>query len=138
MSLRDSLLAALVATIWGFNFVVIDWGMDGVPPLVFVAIRFAAVVVPAVFLVARPAAPWRTVVAVGLFMSLGQFGLPVRRDGRRAQPGPGRAGAAGAGDLHDRDRRRRTPRAPNLAQVVGVAVGSVGLRGGRLSVAAAT
>jgi len=75
MSLRDSLLAALVATIWGFNFVVIDWGMDGVPPLVFVAVRFAAVVVPAIFLVTRPAAPWRTVVAVGLFMSLGQFGF---------------------------------------------------------------
>ena len=26
---RDSSLAALVATIWGFNFVVIDWGMNG-------------------------------------------------------------------------------------------------------------
>ena len=61
MSRRDSLLAALVATIWGFNFVVIDWGMDGVPPLVFVAVRFAAVVVPAIFLVRARAlrgAPW--------------------------------------------------------------------------------
>ena len=37
MNRRDSLLAALVATIWGFNFVVIDWGMDGIPPLLFVA-----------------------------------------------------------------------------------------------------
>ncbi len=72
---RDSLLAALVATIWGFNFVVIDWGMAGVPPLLFVAIRFTAVVVPAVLLVPRPAAGWRVVVAVGAFMSLGQFGL---------------------------------------------------------------
>ena len=78
MSPRHAFLAALVATIWGFNFVVIEWGLDdaaGVPPLLFVAIRFAAVVVPAVFLVPRPQAPWRTVVAVGLFMSLGQFGL---------------------------------------------------------------
>jgi O-acetylserine/cysteine efflux transporter len=72
---RDSLMAALVATIWGINFVVISWGMEGVPPLLFAALRFAAVVVPAVFLVPRPQAPWRTVAAVGLFMSLGQFGL---------------------------------------------------------------
>lgn len=75
MDLRHSLLATLVAVIWGFNFVVIEWGMDGVPPLLFVALRFAAVVVPAVFLVPRPSASWRTVAAVGVFMSLGQFGL---------------------------------------------------------------
>lgn len=75
MDLRHSLLATLVAVIWGFNFVVIEWGMDGVPPLLFVALRFAAVVVPAVFLVPRPTASWQTVAAVGVFMSLGQFGL---------------------------------------------------------------
>lgn len=72
---RDSLLAALVATIWGFNFVVIEWGMDEVPPLLFVALRFVAVLLPAIFFVARPAAPWRSILAIGLFMSLGQFGL---------------------------------------------------------------
>lgn len=75
MSVRHSLLATLVAAIWGFNFVVIEWGMVGVPPLLFVAMRFAAVVVPAVFFVPRPSASWRTVAAVGVFMSLGQFGL---------------------------------------------------------------
>src|SRR5206468_12783969 len=47
----------------------------GVPPLLFVALRFTAVVVPAVLFVPRPQAPLRTVAAVGLFMSLGQFGL---------------------------------------------------------------
>jgi O-acetylserine/cysteine efflux transporter len=72
---RDSLLAALVATVWGFNFVVIDWGMHDVPPLLFAAIRFTLVVLPAIFFVPRPSAPWRTVAAVGVFMSLGQFGL---------------------------------------------------------------
>lgn len=75
VTVRDSLLAAFVACVWGFNFVVIDWGMDGVPPLLFVAIRFVAVMVPAVFLVARPRAPWRVVAVIGVFMSLGQFGL---------------------------------------------------------------
>jgi O-acetylserine/cysteine efflux transporter len=75
MTRRDTLLAALVACIWGFNFVVIDWGMGDVPPLLFAAIRFTLVAVPACALVRRPEAPWRTVVAVGVFMSLGQFGF---------------------------------------------------------------
>ena len=75
MNTRDSLLAALVATIWGFNFVVIDWGMADVPPLLFVAIRFTAVVLPAIFFIKRPDAPWRSILAVGVFMSLGQFGF---------------------------------------------------------------
>lgn len=75
MSPRHVLLAILVATIWGFNFVVIEWGMRDVPPLLFVALRFTAVLVPAAFFVPRPQAPWRTVAAVGVFMSLGQFGL---------------------------------------------------------------
>ena len=75
MTTRDSLLAALVATIWGFNFVVIDWGMADVPPLLFVAIRFTAVVLPAIFFIKRPDAPWRSILAVGVFMSLGQFGF---------------------------------------------------------------
>jgi drug/metabolite transporter (DMT)-like permease len=127
MTRRDSLLAALVATIWGFNFVVIDWGMDGVPPLVFVAVRFAAVVVPAVFLVRAPSAPWRTVAAVGVFMSLGQFGfLYVAMD---AGLTPGLAALVlqaqviftiviASGVLRER---------PTQAQIVGVAVGSTGL-----------
>ncbi|MEO6511145.1 MAG: EamA family transporter [Nocardioides sp.] len=127
MDRRDSLLAALVATIWGFNFVVIDWGMADVPPLLFVAIRFTVVVFPAVLLVRRPEAPWRVVAAVGVFMSLGQFGfLYVSMD---AGMPPGLAALVlqaqviftvliAAGVLRE---------LPTPAQVVGVAVGSVGL-----------
>jgi O-acetylserine/cysteine efflux transporter len=127
MSLRDSLLAALVATIWGFNFVVIDWGMDGVPPLLFLAVRFSVVLLPAIFLVPRPNAPWRTVAAVGVFMSLGQFGfLYIAMD---AGLSPGVAALVlqaqviftiviAAGVLRER---------PTAAQVAGVTVGAVGL-----------
>lgn len=75
MSRRDSVLAALVVAIWGVNFVVISWGLDGMPPLTFAALRFALVLVPAVFVVPRPTGPFRLVAAVGAFMSLGQFGL---------------------------------------------------------------
>ncbi len=75
MDRRDSLLAALVALIWGVNFLVIDWGMVGVPPLLFLAFRFVAVALPAVFLVRRPPVSWRVLTVVGLTMSLGQFSL---------------------------------------------------------------
>ncbi len=127
MSRRDCLLAALVATIWGVNFVVIDWGMAGVPPLLFVAIRFTAVILPAVLLVPRPRASWRTVVAVGCFMSLGQFGfLYLAMD---AGLPPGLAALVlqaqvvltiviAAGVLGER---------PTARQVLGVAVATVGL-----------
>ncbi|TQL48861.1 O-acetylserine/cysteine efflux transporter [Homoserinimonas aerilata] len=73
MTNRDSILAALVATVWGVNFVVIDWGMHGVPPLLFAALRFAVILVPAIFFVRKPDVPWRFIVGVGVFMSLGQF-----------------------------------------------------------------
>jgi O-acetylserine/cysteine efflux transporter len=139
---RDSLLAALVATIWGFNFVVIDWGMKGVPPLLFVAIRFVLVVFPAILFIGRPDAPWWVIAAVGVFMSLGQFGfLYVSMD---AGMPPGLAALVlqaqviftvliAAGVLRE---------IPTAAQAVGVVLGSVGLaivavgRGGQVTVLA--
>jgi O-acetylserine/cysteine efflux transporter len=124
---RDSLLAALVATIWGFNFVVIDWGMHDVPPLLFAAVRFAAVVVPAILFVPRPAAPWRTLVAVGAFMSVGQFGFLYAAMAAGMPPGLAAlvlqaqvifTVVIAAGVLRER---------PTRAQVAGVALGTVGL-----------
>jgi O-acetylserine/cysteine efflux transporter len=75
VSRRDTCLAILVAALWGFNFVVIDWGMGSVPPLLFAAIRFTVVAVPACLFIKRPPVPWQTIAGVGGFMSLGQFGL---------------------------------------------------------------
>ncbi|KAA1395770.1 EamA family transporter [Aeromicrobium ginsengisoli] len=75
MSLKHSTLAVLVMLLWGANFVVIDEGLADVPPLLFLAMRFTFVALPLVFFVPRPQADWRTVVAVGSFMSLGQFSL---------------------------------------------------------------
>ncbi len=74
MTTRHTLLAVLTAAIWGFNFVVIQWGMAGVPPLLFVAVRFLVVAAPALLLLAPrpPVALWKIAV-VGTFLSLGQF-----------------------------------------------------------------
>lgn len=75
MSLRHSLLAVLVMLVWGGNFVVIDQGLDDVPPLLFLAVRFVLVAFPLVLFLPRPEGRWQDVVAVGTFMSLGQFSL---------------------------------------------------------------
>jgi O-acetylserine/cysteine efflux transporter len=69
------MLAVLVALIWGVNFVAADLGIATVPPLLFAAMRFLLVAVPAVFFVPSPGVGWRPVVGVGLAMSVGQFGL---------------------------------------------------------------
>ena len=126
MGRRDMILAASVAAFWGFNFVVIDWGMEGIPPLLFVAIRFL-VVAAAIVVVPRPATSWRTVVGVGLFMSLGQFGLLYTAMALGLQPGLAAlllqaqvvfTILIAAGVLRER---------PTVPQAIGVAIGVVGL-----------
>ncbi len=123
---RDMILAAAVAALWGFNFLVIDWGMAGIPPLLFVAIRFAAVAVFAL-VVPRPRAGWGSVIGVGLFMSLGQFALLYLSLGLGLQPGLAallmQAQAVftvviAAGVLRER---------PTPGQVIGVGLGIAGL-----------
>lgn len=72
---RHALLAVVVTLVWGANFVVIDAGLGDLPPLTFVVLRFLLVLVPAIFVVPRPAIRWRDLAAVGLLMSAAQFGL---------------------------------------------------------------
>jgi O-acetylserine/cysteine efflux transporter len=75
MPAKHSLLALLVVAIWGLNFVVIDEGLTDIPPLVFLALRFVVVAIPAIFFVRRPAIGWRDLLLIGAFLSLGQFAL---------------------------------------------------------------
>ena len=75
MNPRHTLLALVVVLIWGLNFVAIDLGVADVPPLLFVAMRFLLVSIPAVFFVGRPGIGWKNVLLVGTFLSLGQFAL---------------------------------------------------------------
>jgi len=127
MSSRDNALAALVATLWGLNFLAIDAGMGEVPPLVFLAARFVVVLVPAVLLVPRPDVPWRVLAAVGLFMSVGQFGFLYTAMAAGLPPGIAAlvlqaqvvfTVVIAAGVLRER---------PSRAQVLGVALGVLGL-----------
>ncbi|CAL9566305.1 putative amino-acid metabolite efflux pump [Streptomyces sp. enrichment culture] len=68
-------LAVLVTAVWGVNFTVIEIGLDHFPPLLFSALRFLVAALPAVFLVGRPKVAWKWIVAVGLVLGVGKFGL---------------------------------------------------------------
>ena len=72
---RDVAILVAVAALWGANFVPIRWALDEVPPFALASIRFLLAAIPAVFLVRRPSAPWWIVVAYGLAIGVGQFGL---------------------------------------------------------------
>ncbi|MFG2570261.1 EamA family transporter [Streptomyces sp. NPDC048567] len=68
-------LAALVAAVWGVNFVVIELGLGHFPPLLFSALRFLVAALPAVFFVGRPKVAWKWIVGVGLALGVAKFGL---------------------------------------------------------------
>jgi len=69
------LLAVAVVAIWGTNFVVMKLAFGHFPPLLFAALRFLFVLVPALLLVPRPAMSWSRLAAYGLGIGVMQFGL---------------------------------------------------------------
>ncbi|HTJ37654.1 MAG TPA: EamA family transporter [Dactylosporangium sp.] len=75
MKPRDLALAIVVTVIWGVNFVVIHVGLSSMSPLLFCALRFGVAALPAVFLVGRPQAPWRWVIATGIALGVVKFSL---------------------------------------------------------------
>lgn len=75
LSFRDALLILAVMVVWGTNFVVIHIGVQHFPPLLFAALRFTFALLPAVFFLKRPDAPWSKLAAYGVLIGAGQFGL---------------------------------------------------------------
>ena len=61
--------------IWGTNFVVIKIGLGDFPPLLFATLRFVLAALPWIFFIRRPAVAWRYLIAFGLLLGVGQFGL---------------------------------------------------------------
>lgn len=74
MSIRDICLAFLVVMIWGLNFSIIKIGLEELPPILFSALRFALVALPAVFFVPFPKTSIWNVVGVGVFLGVLKFG----------------------------------------------------------------
>jgi O-acetylserine/cysteine efflux transporter len=65
-------LSLLIAAIWGLNFTVIRFGLDEFTPFSFAAWRFIIGALPVLF-IPRPAASWKALAGMGLFLFAGQF-----------------------------------------------------------------
>ncbi|MFI6486694.1 EamA family transporter [Streptomyces sp. NPDC050564] len=75
MSVKDRLLAVLVAVLWGLNFLAVRIGLDHYPPFFLSALRFLVLAVPVILFVPRPKAPVRWLLVYGLGFGVLQFGL---------------------------------------------------------------
>jgi O-acetylserine/cysteine efflux transporter len=73
MPTRDRLLAAVVAALWGANFLAIHVGLQHFPPLFLAALRFAVIALPTVLLVPRPQVRLRWLLGYGLGFGTLQF-----------------------------------------------------------------
>lgn len=72
MKRKDSIFALLVILIWGANFTVIKLGLDGVPSMLLVVLRYAITSL-AVFFVKKPNTEWKYIILYGLSVGVGQF-----------------------------------------------------------------
>ena len=73
MQRKDLVLAFLIATIWGGNFIVIKLGLNDMPPMLLAALRYVFTALPAVAFIRPPRLEWRYTVAYGLTIGFGQF-----------------------------------------------------------------
>jgi O-acetylserine/cysteine efflux transporter len=75
MQLNHLLLAILVTSIWGFNFVVVTVGMEGISPLLLCFTRLFLTSIPAVFFIKKPDIPLSKIILYGISMFSIQFSL---------------------------------------------------------------
>ncbi len=73
MTVRDRLLALVVAVCWGLNFPATALALQHFPPLLMVAVRFTLLAVPTLVFIPRPQVPLRWLLGVGLGIGLLQF-----------------------------------------------------------------
>jgi hypothetical protein len=75
LSLRHFFLALVVVAVWGTNFVVIKVALCDLPPLLFAALRFILVFLPAAVVFPRPSVSLWNLALYGILIGVGQFGL---------------------------------------------------------------
>ena len=70
---RDVVLAVLISVIWGVNFVIAKAGLDQLPPILLVCIRFILVSAVLVPFVKRPTGHWRGIFWLAVTLGLLHF-----------------------------------------------------------------
>ena len=73
MKKKDILLSVLLVTLWGVNFTVIKLGLNGVPSMLLVTLRFILTSFPAIFFIKKPKTDLKYIVLYGLTVGVGQF-----------------------------------------------------------------
>ena len=68
-------IAVGTALLWGFGFVTSKYGADHMPPLFFLALRFALMALMLLWFVRPPRGRWLAVGSFALTMGVGHFGL---------------------------------------------------------------
>jgi O-acetylserine/cysteine efflux transporter len=75
MVMQDKFAALAVILIWGINFYVMKVGVSEVSPMFLGILRYAMVLLPAVFLVKLPQVGWKWLLLYGLLSNFAQFAL---------------------------------------------------------------
>ncbi|WP_019144676.1 EamA family transporter [Aeromicrobium massiliense] len=73
MSTRDKVLAVMVASVWGLNFVAIEASLQHFPPYFLIVLRFVLLAVPTILFVPFPDVPLRWLVGGALSFGVVQF-----------------------------------------------------------------
>lgn len=73
MSKKDTLIALGVILAWGINFMFMKFALFDVSPMVLGMLRFALLIVPAIFFLPRPKVAYGWLILYGLTISFGQF-----------------------------------------------------------------
>ena len=73
MLLKDLLIALFIIIVWGLNFVVIAWGLEGMPPLLMGGLRFLLVASLGSLFFKRPNTPLKWWFAYAVPISFLQF-----------------------------------------------------------------
>ena len=73
MKKKDVILALLIVIVWGANFTVIKLGLDGVPSMLLIVLRYIITAFPAVFFIKKPNTQWKYIILYGLFLGVFQF-----------------------------------------------------------------
>ncbi|MEO9654392.1 EamA family transporter [Marinomonas sp.] len=73
MTPKHMLLGLAIIFVWGFNFVVIKWGLDDLTPMMLGGLRFLVIAVIGSLFFSRPKTPLKWIIAYALALNFGQF-----------------------------------------------------------------
>ena len=75
MKKKDIFWALIIVAIWGVNFTAVQIGLEEIPPILFSALRFTVVAIPAIFFISFPQTSFWNVLGAGIIWGVIKFSL---------------------------------------------------------------